>query len=150
MWLFKWTLRDALALVTFIPVIIGMSGSAGIQSSSIMVRGLATEHLWQQRMWFILFKELRVGIIMGVVCGGLVGIVGYFWHGSPMIGVVVAIAMATAITVACTMGAIAPAMFNRMKIDPAISSGPFVTTANDITGIIIYLGIATLVMKLFH
>jgi magnesium transporter len=150
MWLFKWTLRDALVLVTFIPVITGMGGNAGTQSSSIMVRGLATKQLQLQRIRAILFKELRVGVIMGLICGFVVGNVAYFWHGNPMIGVVVSVAMAIAITVACTMGALAPAMFFRMKIDPAVSSGPFVTTANDITGIIIYLGIATMAIKFLH
>ncbi|MBW2148391.1 MAG: magnesium transporter [Deltaproteobacteria bacterium] len=150
MWLFKWTLKETLVLVTFIPVITGMGGNAGTQSSSIMVRGLATEQVRLQRIRFNILKEFRVGIIMGLACGGVVGCVAYFWHGSPMIGVVVAIAMTTAITVACTMGTLVPAIFYRLKIDPAVSSGPFVTTANDITGIIIYLGIATLAMKFLH
>jgi magnesium transporter len=126
LWIFKVTIRDVLALITFIPVITAMGGNVGVQSSSIIVRG---------------------GIIMGTTCGIAVGLVGYFWHGNATIGLVVGVAMVVAMTIAATMGTIAPAFFKKIKVDPAIASGPFVTTANDITGILVYFGVATLFMK---
>jgi magnesium transporter len=147
LWLFRITIQDVLALVTFIPVITAMGGNAGLQSSTIMVRGFATGRIEYARLTSIIFKELRVGIIMGVICGALVGIVGALWHGNLTIGIVVCVAMIIAMTVACTMGALIPSFFRKVHVDPAIASGPFVTTANDITGIIIYMGTATILLQ---
>jgi magnesium transporter len=147
LWFFKITIKDVLALITFIPVITAMGGNAGLQSSTIMVRGLATGRIEYARLSSIIFKELRVGVIMGVVCGIVVGVVGSLWHGSPVLGAVVCVAMILAMTVACTMGAMVPSFFRKIHVDPAIATGPFVTTANDITGILIYLGTATLFLK---
>ena len=89
-----------------------------------------------------------MGIIMGITCGLIVAFVAFFWHGNLYLSLVVAVAMIIAITIATSMGTLAPAFFRKMKIDPAVASGPFVTTANDITGILIYLGVATILLKL--
>jgi len=147
LWLFEITIRDVLALITFIPVITAMGGNAGLQSSTIMIRGFATGRIEYARLTSIIFKELRVGIIMGLICGSVVGVVGALWHGNVTIGIVVCLAMTIAMTVACTMGALVPSFFRKVRIDPAIASGPFVTTANDITGIVIYMGTATIFLK---
>ena len=77
------------------------------------------------------------------------GITATLWHRDPMIGVVVTISMIIAMMVASTMGTLIPAFFKLIKVDPAIASGPFVTTVNDITGILIYLGTATLFLKFY-
>jgi magnesium transporter len=147
LWLFKITIRDVLALITFIPVITAMGGNVGVQSSSIMVRGFATGRVDFDSLKRFLFREIRVGMIMGITCGTAVGLVGYLWHGNATVGLVVGVAMLVAMTIASTMGTLAPAFFKKMKIDPAIASGPFVTTANDITGILVYFGVATLFHK---
>ncbi len=147
MWFFEMTIRDALALVTFIPVITGMGGNVGIQTSSIVVRGMAIGRIDLSQIGSVLFKEVRIGAIMGFACGGLVGLVAPFWHGTPVLGLIVGFAMFIAITVASTIGTLIPAVFKRLNIDPAIASGPFVTTANDITGIVIYLSTATVFLK---
>ncbi len=147
LWLFEITIRDVLVLVTFIPVITAMGGNAGLQSSTIMIRGFATGRIEYARLTSIIFKELRVGLIMGLICGSVVGIVGALWHGNLIIGIVVCVAMVIAMTVACMMGALVPSFFRKVHIDPAIASGPFVTTANDITGIVIYMGTATLLLQ---
>jgi magnesium transporter len=81
---------------------------------------------------------------MGTACGIAVGLVGYFWHGYQTIALVVGVAMVASMTIASTMGTLTPAFFKKIKVDPAIASGPFVTTANDITGILVYFGVATL------
>lgn len=147
MWFFKVTIRDVLALVTFIPVITGMGGNVGIQASSIVVRGMAIGRIDLAHIGSVLFKEVSIGAIMGFACGGVVGLVAPFWHGTPVLGLIVGFAMFIAITVASTIGTLIPALFKKLNIDPAIASGPFVTTANDITGIVIYLGTATLFLK---
>jgi magnesium transporter len=150
MWFFKVTLRDVLALVAFIPLITGMGGNVGLQSSSIMVRGIATEKFGLTSLMTILFKEIRVAIIMGIICGGTVGAVAFFWQAKASLGLVVGFAMIISMVVASSMGVLAPAFFQKIKVDPAVASGPLVTTANDITGIIIYLGIATAFLKFLY
>lgn len=144
---FKLTLSQVITLAAFIPVIMGMGGNIGIQSSTIVVRGIALGHIDFSRTSRVLFKELRVGVVMGLTCGAVIGTVAQFWQGNPMLGVVVGISMFAAITVAATIGTLMPMIFNRLNIDPAIAAGPFVTTSNDITGLLIYLGLARALMK---
>ncbi len=143
MWQFKVTLKEVIALISFIPVITGMGGNVGGQSATIVVRGFATGRIEFSTIRKVFFRELRVGVIMGAVCGLTIGLVAYGWHHNPYLGLVVGMAMITAITVAAMMGVIAPAFFKKIGIDPAIASSPFVQTANDITGILIYFGTAT-------
>ena len=148
MWMFKATLEQIIALVTFVPVITGMGGNVGGQSSTIVVRGFATGRIDFSTLTQVFFKELRVGLIMGVVCGVVVGLVAFLWHHNPYLGVVVGLAMVTAMMVAASMGVLAPSFFKKIGIDPAIASSPFVQTANDISGILIYFGTATIFLKL--
>ncbi len=147
MWLFRITLHEVLALITFIPVITAMGGNIGIQSSSIMIRGFAVGRVDFNNLRRILFKEMKIGLIMGIACGIVAGCAAMLWHKDPLLGPIVALAMVTAITTAASMGTLIPAFFKKMNIDPAIAAGPFVTTANDIVGILIYLGIATFFLK---
>lgn len=147
MWMFKLTIKDFVALITFIPVITAMGGNVGIQSSTIMVRGFAVGRITFSDLGRILFKEVRVALIMGLVCGSVVGIVAIVWHGKPILGLIVGVAMSLAILVASLMGTLSPVFFKKINIDPALASGPFVTTANDIVGILIYLSIASLSLK---
>lgn len=148
MWMFKMTLHEILALVIFIPVITGMGGNLGTQSSAIMVRGFATGRIDMADLGRILSKEILIGLLAGMICGVLVGLIALFWHGNPILGLAVGLAMVLAMTVASIIGVLAPSFFKKMRIDPAIASGPFVTTTNDITGISIYLGTATLLLSL--
>jgi magnesium transporter len=147
MWLFKVTLKEVIALISFIPVITGMGGNVGGQSATIVVRGFATGRVDFSILRKVFFREMRVGLIMGAVCGVVIGLVALFWHHNPYLGLVVALAMVTAMTVAASMGVLAPSFFKRIGIDPAIASSPFVQTANDITGILIYFGMATMFLK---
>jgi magnesium transporter len=144
LWWFQLTLQEVAALLAFIPVITGMGGNVGGQSATIVVRGFATGRVDFNTMRQVFFKELRVGIIMGLVCGLTVAAIAMMWHHNIYLGLVVGLAMATAMTVAATMGVLAPAFFKKFGIDPAIASTPFVQTANDITGILIYFGTATI------
>jgi magnesium transporter len=150
MWQFQATLKEVITLITFIPVITGMGGNVGGQSATIVVRGFATGNIEFSTLRQVFFKELRVGMIMGAVCGVTVGLVALVWHHNPYLGLVVGLAMVSAMTVAATMGVLAPAFFKRAGIDPAIASSPFVQTANDITGILIYFGTATLFLQHLH
>jgi magnesium transporter len=122
-----------IALASFIPVITAMGGNVGLQTSTLMVRGLAMGRIESAELGAVFLKELAVGLMMGTICGSIVGGVAYFWHGPAMLGMVVGLAMFAAITVAAIMGTLMPIVLKRIGVDPAIASGPFVTAANDIT-----------------
>lgn len=147
MWMFKATLEQVIMLVSFVPVITGMGGNVGGQSSTILIRGFATGRIDFTSLRQVFFKELRVGMIMGAVCGVVISVVAMVWHQNLYIGIVVGLAMVAAITVAACMGVLVPSFFKKVGIDPAIASSPFIQTANDITGILIYFGTATLFIK---
>jgi magnesium transporter len=148
-WLFKMALEDVLALVTFIPAIMALGGSVGIQSSTIVVRGMALGRINPGKVGHVLFKEFRVALLMGLVCGLGGALVAQLWHRRPVLGIIVGLSMFFAITMLALLGAFAPAIFRRLSIDPALASGPFVTMCNDILGIIVYMGIATMALDLF-
>ncbi|UCG14695.1 MAG: magnesium transporter [Deltaproteobacteria bacterium] len=147
LWLFKVALADAIVLVTFVPVIMALGGSVAIQSTTITVRGLATGGIDLQRLGRTVYKESRVGLVMALVCGLILGIAADLWHRNPALGLTVGLAMAMVILVASLMGTLVPMIFQRLGIDPAVASGPFVTMANDISGIVIYLSISTAFMR---
>ena len=147
LWWFRATIEEIIALLSFVPVITGMGGNVGTQTSSILVRAFATGRVDFDSLPSHLWKEVRVGFLLGIVCGAMVGLAALIWHNDPYLGVVVAVSMMAAMTVAAIMGTLTPALFRKLKIDPAVASGPFVTTANDITGIFIYLAAATLMLK---
>jgi magnesium transporter len=147
LWQFKMTLKEIIALATFIPVIMGMGGNVGTQSSSITVRGLATGKVDNTKPAGHILREIRTGAVMGILCGAIIGVVALVWHGSVMLGVIIGVSMFCAMTVAALMGGLTPIIFKRFNIDPAIASGPFVSTSNDITGLLIYFSLATLLLK---
>jgi magnesium transporter len=147
LWFFRLAIQEVIALASFIPVITAMGGNIGLQTSTIMVRGMATGRIELADIWKVFFKELRVGALMGFICGFIVGVVAELWHGNLMLGVVVGVSMFIAITVAAAMGTLVPVLLKRLGVDPAISAGPFVTTANDITGLVIYLSLATTLLR---
>ncbi len=142
--LFSDVLQTAIILSAFVPVVTAMGGNVGSQSATILTRGLATGRVTLQDVGEVVFREFRVGLVMGSTCGAIVGIVAalLFSDGHYELGLVVFIAMVAAMTVAATVGSLAPAIMQRVGIDPAIASGPFVTTANDSIGIVIYLSTA--------
>ena len=147
MWYYKATLEQVIMLISFIPVITGMGGNVGGQTSTIIVRGFATGRIDFSMLRQVFFKELRVGLIMGSVCGLVIAAVAMIWHQNIYLGLVVGLAMVIAISVAACMGVLVTAFFKKVGIDPAIASSPFVQTVNDITGILIYFSTATLFLQ---
>lgn len=146
LWQFKTTLQTILALAVFIPVITGMGGNVGTQSSSITVRGLATGRINISYVGKHIKREALVGTAMGLTCGIITGIVAKLWGETPYLGLIVGISMFFAISAAALMGTLLPLFFKRCGIDPALASGPFVTTSNDIIGLLIYFILATLML----
>jgi len=147
LWLFKVALADAIVLVTFVPVIMALGGSVAIQSTTITVRGMATGAIDLHRIGRTIYKETRVGLLMALACGVTLGIAAQLWHRKPFLGLAVGLAMAGVILVASLMGTLIPVAFQKLGIDPAVSSGPFVTIANDISGLLIYLSISSVFLK---
>ena len=143
MWFFKATLDQLLALITFVPVITGMGGNVGTQSASVTIRGFALGRIDLKNIWRFFYKEMRVGALMGLICGISLTLVGWFWHGNASLGLLVGGSLFVAMTFASSMGTLIPALFERFEIDPALASGPFVTTLNDVSGILIYLSTAS-------
>ena len=142
--IFDNVLQSTIALAAFIPIIMGMGGNIGTQSSTIIVRGLATGRVDLENSTKILFKEIRVGLILGILYGVLLGIfaVFRFLDFSPMLGVVVGLSICASMIIAATIGSLVPLILNRFDIDPAVATGPFVTTAIDILGVALYFLIA--------
>jgi magnesium transporter len=141
---FTGTLTEFISLSVFIPVIMAMGGHHGIQTSTMFIRGLATGEI--RSILEPLWKEFAVGCIMGAVCGLGLGVVASVWLGSWMLGVVAGLAMFFALNTSAMMGVFLPTFFHRLGIDPAITAGPFITAIQDAIGIIIYLGLATLLL----
>ena len=137
-------LKSTIALAAFIPVIMGMGGNIGTQSSTMIVRGLATGRVSIENSVKILFKEIRVGLILGILYGLLLGVFAIFQfiNVSPMIGLVVGLSICISMIIAATIGSLVPLILNRFEIDPAIATGPFVTTAIDILGVAFYFIVA--------
>lgn len=143
MGMFEATLDQVALLAVFIPLIAGMAGNSGTQALAVAVRGIATGDIEEESKVKLLFREAGTGLITGLVCGVVVVGLVYFWKGELLIGLLVGTAVAGSIFVATLAGSFIPLLIHRLKIDPAVASGPFITTLNDIISILIYLGLAT-------
>ncbi len=130
-------------LAAFIPVIMGMGGNIGTQSSTIVVRGLATGRLNVRDIWSVVLKELSIGVILGLVYGALIGSVAQLRYNMEALAISVALAVISSMSVAALVGSLVPMAFARINIDPAVATGPFVTTAIDIISVFFYFTIAT-------
>jgi magnesium transporter len=135
---FQVSFPDMITLVPFIPVIGAMGGNVGSQSSTIVVRGIATGRVDVHNLGRFLLRELGISLLMGCACGLLAGVVAIVWRGHPLLAVTVAVSMLAAMTTAALLGVLVPWIFRFLHIDPAIAAGPLVTTINDTTAISIY------------
>ena len=140
---FEQSLSKFIYLAAFIPVIMGMGGNIGTQSSTIVVRGLATGRLHIRDIWSVVFKELAIGLILGIIYGVLIGIVAQFRYDTGALAISVGVALICSMSVAALVGSLVPMLFARINIDPAVATGPFVTTAIDIISVFFYFTIAT-------
>jgi len=140
---FEESLRKLAYLAAFIPVIMGMGGNIGTQSSTIVVRGLAMGRITISELWSVVFKELSIGLILGLVYGLLIGIVAQVTYSTGLLAVAVAASVLSSMSVAALVGSLVPMLFAKIDIDPAVATGPFVTTAIDIISVFFYFAIAT-------
>ena len=147
---FENILENTIVLVSFIPIIIGMGGNIGTQSSTIIVRGMATGRITIGNEGVIILKELKIGLILGLLYGLMLGLFAWFrfLDPEPMIGVVVGLSICSSMVIATGVGTLTPLILRKLEIDPAIATGPFVTTSIDILGVLLYFLIAGLLLQI--
>ena len=136
-----------MALSFFVPIIMAMGGNTGIQSSTLIIRGLAVGSFDEKGLMKLLGRELLTGTMLGVICGFVIGVITHFWIGDGSqisafyLAFTVGVSLFSAMMFAAVFGAFAPMLLNRFKVDPAVASGPFVTASNDILALLIYYAV---------
>ncbi len=140
---FQSSLTKLAYLAAFIPVIMGMGGNIGVQSATITVRGLATGRLSIRDIWTVVSKQLMVGLLLGLFYGFAVGVVAQLKYSREFFALSVGLGVLSSMTMAALAGSLVPMTLAKINIDPAIASGPFVTTAIDIISVSFYFIIAT-------
>ncbi|MCK4305022.1 MAG: magnesium transporter [Candidatus Eisenbacteria sp.] len=143
---FTGSLRQALEISFFMPVIASMGGNVGMQSSAVIVRGLATGEIDRANTRDRLVKEILVGLINALLLAAVLWLVVTLWLQEIKLGVVVGISLAFTMAFAAFVGSGVPLLLRRLGIDPALATGPFVTTTNDVLGLSIYLGLTSLLL----
>ncbi|KAB7704794.1 magnesium transporter [Bacillus aerolatus] len=140
---FEDTLQQVVALTFFMPMIAGMTGNTGTQSLAVVVRGLASRDIDMKTVVRLIAREFGVGMIIGVICGLLIFLIAFFWQGSAILGVVVSSSLLLTLIIGTLAGTVIPLILYKLNIDPAVASGPLITTINDIFSLITYFTIAS-------
>ncbi len=141
---FQATLQQITASAFFIPLIMAMGGNTGIQSATVVIRGLATGEINLHDTGRRLLKELGATFLNGFVISLLLFGMAIFWLHQPVFGLVVSLALMAVLFNAAFMGTMIPFVLKRLKIDPAIATGPFITTSNDVLGLLVYFSMMIL------
>lgn len=134
-------------LSVFITTMAGAAGNAATQSLAVVVRGLATGDFERDQVMAIVWREVKVGVIIGAVCGVVLFGAATLWQGNAWIGLVAGLAIFLNVVIAKTAGSYVPFVIHRLGLDPAVASGPFITTITDTTSMLIYFGIASVVLR---
>ena len=144
---FEDTLAKVALLAAFIPIISGMSGNSGTQSLAVSVRNISTGDIDEQSKFKVALREAGSGFLSGIVCSIILIIIIIAIYRQPLLAVIVGGSLTCAMTVGTLVGSMIPLLMNKLKIDPAVASGPFITTINDIVSMLIYFGLATSFMS---
>jgi magnesium transporter len=137
------TLARVILLASFMPVIQAISGNTGLQSVTMVVRGLATGHVQLARWWEPLLRQIQTSSIIGAVCGAVVTLIGTIWHGTVTFGLVVGFSMFVSVNLSGVAGTLIPMISKRCGFDPALTAGPFEAALQDVFGVLIFLSLAT-------
>ncbi len=143
-------LRIDPTMAFFMPLIAATGGNVGVQSSAIVVQGLASGDLQNVRLGPRLWKESKVAIMNALICGGLIFLVNFLLDQSQALTYTVSVALFTVIITAAFFGTLTPLVMDKLKVDPALATGPFVTTLNDIFGLLTYFTVGHLMYGHFH
>jgi magnesium transporter len=146
--LYEDTLSAVIALAVFLPIVSDMSGCSGNQAVAVSMRELTLGAIVPRDLFRVWRKEVSVGLINGLVLGGLLAVAAWAWKGSPMLGIVVGAALAINTIVAVSLGGTIPLALKRFRIDPAVASGPVLTTVTDMCGFFLVLSLASLALPL--
>ncbi len=141
-------LRIDPTMAFFMPLIAATAGNVGVQSSAIVVQGLASGSMANVNLGARLWKELRVALLTAIVCGALIFAINFALEQTQALTYTVSIALFTVILTAAMFGTVIPLVLDRMKVDPALATGPFVTTLNDIFGLLTYFTVGHLMYEL--
>jgi magnesium transporter len=152
------SLTEILSLSFFIPIIMAMGGNTGIQSSTLIIRGIALGASHSRRIVKILMHEIMAGATMGLICGTTIGLWARLLiaHGGntaiapSFLALTVGVALFSAMAFAAVFGALVPVLLDRANIDPAVASGPFVSASNDIFALLIYYGVTLIMIGTSH
>jgi magnesium transporter len=142
---FQGQLQAVASLVVFMPLIISTGGNAGSQSATLVIRALATDQIRPTDWLAVVLKEALVGLALGAVVGMLGMFGGLFF--SVHLAITVALSVLAVVTVGALLGAVMPLLIQRVGLDPAVSSTPFIASLSDVVGLLIYLTVAGVVMR---
>ncbi|MFC1548917.1 magnesium transporter [Candidatus Omnitrophota bacterium] len=141
--LFEITLAETIALVSFIPVITATGGNSGVQASTVVVREIAFERMDLSRVGDEIWRQLKIALTLGIVCGVVLTFLASIWKHNSVVGIIVGLSIFLVVVWSNFVGVLIPVVFKRVGVDPAIASGPLITTLNDVIGVFIYLSVAT-------
>ncbi len=141
-------LKQVVILAAFIPLLTGTGGNVGAQSSTVVIRGLNTEEIQNMGAGKVIFREAAAGILLGLILGTLATVWAYFLQGSIEVAVSVGISLVAIALLASVAGSALPFLFRSFRLDPALMSAPFITTAVDVLGVLIYFYIAKTILGL--
>lgn len=144
---FEDTLESVVLLAAFMPMIMDSGGNVGTQSLAVSVRGLALGTIEIKDLWKMIRREFTIGALIGFTCMILISILILVFYQNIMLGLVVGISILATLSISAVVGLVFPLILNKLNFDPAIASGPFITTLNDIIGLMIYFSIATMFMN---
>ncbi|WP_128894906.1 magnesium transporter [Longirhabdus pacifica] len=141
------TLDKVVALAFFMPMIAGMTGNTGTQSLGIVIRGIASQHMDRKTIFNLVWRDIGVGLILGLVCGILIAAITFVWQGNFILSVITGVSLLLTLIIGTLAGTMIPLLLFKLKIDPAIASGPLITTLNDIFSLTVYFGLATIFIQ---
>lgn len=144
---FEDTLESVVILAAFMPMLMDSGGNVGTQSLAVSVRGLALGTIEMKDLWRMIRREFSTGFLIGLTCMILISMLILILYGNFILGIVVGLSILITLSISAVIGLVFPLILNKLKFDPAIASGPFITTINDVVGLLIYFSIATTFMK---
>ena len=140
------TLTAVIALAVFLPIVSDMSGCSGNQAVAVSMRELTLGAAVPRDVFRVWRKEAVVGLLNGLILGAMLGVVAWAWKGNPVLGLVVGAALAANTIIAVSIGGTVPLILRYLKLDPAVASGPLLTTVTDVCGFFLLLSIASVVL----